>query len=62
MGVTQKRLSDLIGISSQTLGRLEKGEPVRSRRMMKESSLTALNLVELQRKQTVSRLEEGTKA
>lgn len=39
MGVTQKRLSDLIGISPQTLGRLEKGEPVRSRRMMKESSL-----------------------
>ena len=62
LGVTQKKLSELIGISPQTLGRLEKGEPVRSRKMMKESSRTALNLVELQRKQTVSRLEEETKA
>ena len=62
MGITQKELSELIGISPQTLGRLEKGEPVRSRKMMKQSCQTALNLVDLQRKQIVNRLAEKTKA
>ena len=62
MGVTQRELSELIGISAQTLGRLEKGEPVRSRKMMKESSRTALNLVDLQRKEAVNQLEAETKA
>ena len=62
MGVTQRELSELIGISPQTLGRLEKGEPVRSRKMMIESSRTALNLVDLQRKEAVNRLETETKA
>lgn len=62
MGITQKELSELIGISPQTLGRLEKGEPVRSRKMMKQSCQTALNLVDLQRKETVNRLEAETKA
>lgn len=62
MGVTQRELSELIGISPQTLGRLEKGEPVRSRKMMKEASRTALNLVDLQRKEAINRLEAKTKA
>lgn len=58
MGVTQKSLSDLIDISTQTLRRLEKGEPVRSRKMMKQSCQTALNLVDMQRKQLLHRLED----
>lgn len=62
MGVTQRELSELIGISAQTLGRLEKGEPVRSRKMMIESSRTALNLVDLQRKEAVNLLEAEVKS
>ena len=62
MGVTQRELSELIGISAQTLGRLEKGEPVRSRKMMKESSRTALNLIDVQRKEAVNRLEAEVKS
>lgn len=48
--ISQAELSELVGISPQTLGRFEKGKSVKRREMLKKSYETAMNLILLQRK------------
>ena len=47
--ISQAELSELVGVCTQTLGRLEGGKPVK-RHMMKKSYDTAMNFILLQRK------------
>lgn len=55
--ISQKELSQYIGICPQTLAKLEKGEPVRSRKMMKQSYETSCELITLKREQTLNSIE-----
>ena len=48
--ISQAELSELVGVCTQTLGRLECGKPVKRRNMMKKSYDTAMNFILLQRK------------
>ena len=48
--ISQAELSELVGVCTQTLGRLEGGKPVKRRNMMKKSYDTAMNFILLQRK------------
>lgn len=55
--ISQKELSQYIGICPQTLAKLEKGEPVRSRKMMKQSYETSCELITLKREQGSNSIE-----
>ena len=55
--ISQKELSQYIGICTQTLAKLEKGEPVRSRKMMKQSYETSCELITLKREQGLNSIE-----
>ena len=48
-GITQKEVSDRIGVSVQTIHKLESGKSVRCRKMMIKSYESALELTELQK-------------
>ena len=50
MGITQCAVSELIGVSTQTIRKLERGQSVRSRKMMKQSYETAIDCIEMKRK------------
>ena len=55
--ISQKDLSQCIGICTQTLAKLEKGEPVRSRKMMKQFYETSCELIKLKREQGLNSIE-----
>ena len=44
-GLSQKHLGELVGVSSQTIARMEKGKPVRSRIMLITSCKTVMKLL-----------------
>lgn len=47
--ISQAEISELVGVCTQTLGRLECGKPVKRRNMMKKSYETAINFILLRR-------------
>lgn len=47
--ISQAEISELVGVCTQTLGRLEWGKPVKRRNMMKKSYETAINFILLRR-------------
>lgn len=47
--ISQAEVSELVGVCTQTLGRLEGGKPVKRRDMMKKSYETAINFILLRR-------------
>ena len=47
--ISQAEVSELVGVCTQTLGRLECGKPVKRRNMMKKSYETAMNFILLRR-------------
>lgn len=54
LNITQKEISENVGVSSQVVAKLEKGKPVRSRKMLKQSYQTALKFIQLQRSNIVN--------
>ena len=44
-GISQKYLGELVGVSSQTIAKMEKGKPVRSRIMLITSCKTVMKLL-----------------
>ena len=50
MGITQCAVGELIGVSTQTIRKLERGQSVRSRKMMKQSYETAIDFIDMKRK------------
>lgn len=53
-GLKLKEISENVGVSSQVVAKLEKGKPVRSRKMLKQSYQTALKFIQLQRSNIVN--------
>ena len=47
--ISRDCISEFIGVSPQTLSKLEKGKSVRSRRMLEQSFQTALRCIDLER-------------
>ena len=47
--ISQKELSELIGVCPQTLGRLENGKPIIRRYSVQKSYQTAMELISLRR-------------
>ena len=47
--ISRKELAKYVGVCSQTIKNLEKGEPVRSRRMLVRSYETAMELINMKR-------------
>ena len=48
--ISRDCISELIGVSPQTLSKLEKGKSVRSRRMLEQSFKTAIEYIDLQKR------------
>lgn len=61
MGITQSAVSELIGVHPHTLGKFEKGEPVRCRTMMKQSYQTTINFIDAQRRLSLRQLNTTAK-
>lgn len=57
MGITQCEVSELIGVSTQTLRKLERGQSVRSRKMMKQSYETAIDFINMKRTLSLKQLK-----
>ena len=55
--ISQAELSELVGVCTQTLRRLEEGKSVKRRNMMKKSYDTAMNFILLQRKMDLRKYE-----
>lgn len=61
LNITQKEISENVGVSSQVVAKLEKGKPVRSRKMLKQSYQTALKCIQLQRSKIINNaIDENT--
>lgn len=58
MGISQREVSEMIGVSTQTLRKLERGQSVRSRKMMKQSYETAIDFINLKRTLSLEQLKE----
>lgn len=58
MGISQREVSEMIGVSTQTLRKLERGQSVRSRKMMKQSYETAIDFINLKRTLSLQQLKE----
>lgn len=55
--ISQAEVSELVGVCTQTLGRLEGGKPVKRRDMMKKSYETAMNFILLRREMDLKKYE-----
>lgn len=55
--ISQAELSELVGVCTQTLGRLEGVKTVKRREMMKKSYDTAMNLILLRREMELKKYE-----
>ena len=49
LNITQKEIAENIGVSPLTLGKYEQGKAVRSRRMLRQSGLTTMKYIQLER-------------
>lgn len=58
MRISQREVSELISVSTQTLRKLERGQSVRSRKMMKQSYETAIDFINLKRTLSLQQLKE----
>ena len=61
MDISQCTMSQLIGVHPNTLAKMERGEPVRSRKMMKQACNTAIKFVDAHRQLALRQLESTPK-
>ena len=61
MDISQCAMSQLIGVNPNTFAKMEKGEPVRSRKMMKQACKTAIKFIDAQRQLALRQLESTPK-
>ena len=47
--ITQKQISEYVGVSDQVVAKFEKGKPIRSRNMFRHSYQNAITLIQAQR-------------
>lgn len=56
--LSQKYLGELVGVSSQTIARMEQGKPVRSRKMLITACKTIMNLTSLEEQSNIDLFED----
>ena len=59
--ISQREMSEGMGISAITLGKYEKGKPVRSRKMLRQSGINVMELTQLKREKELDDIKEKNK-
>ena len=59
--ISQREMSEGMGISAITLGKYEKGKPVRSRKMLRQSGINVMELTQLKREKELDEIKEKNK-
>jgi len=62
LNISQRELAEGIGISPITVGKYEKGKPVRSRNMLRQSGINVMELTQLKRDKELDEIKEKNKA
>ena len=58
MNISQRELAAGIGVSAMTVGKYEKGKPVRSRKMLRQSGIGVMELTQLKREKELNEIKE----
>ena len=53
LNITQKQISDYVGVSPQVVAKFEKGKSIRSRKMLQHSYQNAMNLIQHKRNSVI---------
>ena len=59
LNISRRQMRTLIGISEATIARLECGHSIKARNIVEAAYRTALNLVQLQREQSLATVNRG---
>lgn len=62
LNISQRDLAEGIGVSPVTVGKYEKGKPVRSRKMLRQSGISVMKLIQLKREAELNEINEKNKA
>lgn len=57
-GISQRYLGELVGVSSQTIARMEQGKPVRSRKLLVTACRTIMDYIYSNQQSDIEILEE----
>ena len=58
LNISQRELAAGIGVSAMTVGKYEKGKPVRSRKMLRQSGINVMELTQLKREKELNEIKE----
>lgn len=58
LNISQRELAEGIGVSPMTVGKYEKGKPVRSRKMLRQSGINVMELTQLKREKELREIKE----
>ena len=58
LNISQRELAAGIGVSAMTVGKYEKGKPVRSRKMLRQSGINVMELTQLKREKELNGIKE----
>lgn len=58
LNISQRELAERIGVSPITVGKYEKGKPVRSRKMLRQSGISVMELTQLKREKELKEIKE----
>ena len=61
LNISRRELAKGIGVSTITLGKYEKGKPVRSRKMLRQSGISVMELTQLKREKELNEINEKNK-
>ncbi len=61
LNISQRELAEGIGVSPMTVGKYEKGKPVRSRKMLRQSGINVMELTQLKREKELKEIKEKNK-
>ena len=61
LNINQRELAEGIGVSAMTVGKYEKGKPVRSRNMLRQSGINVMELTQLKREKELKEIKEKNK-
>ena len=59
LNISRRQMRTLIGISEATIARFERGHSIKARNIVEVAYRTALNLVQLQREQSLATVNRG---
>ena len=57
LNITQREIAEGIGVSPMTVGKYEKGKPVRSRNMLRQSGINVMELTQLRRDKELNEIK-----